>query len=189
MDDETIRKLILKAGEGRALTDLYTLANLAEEQARADERAKMRGDGWQSYTEDEVKEAYAKGKAEAHTEMYEMGLKDGKKLGQADLVEKLISREVVDNTWVVLPMIKASHNEIEEIVKAAIKKASSISAEIGEKSPKATVSESLGEDATHVSSPEHDANPKPEKCDCRECCGTSYASNLPAGKLSVEMRR
>lgn len=44
-------------------------------QARADERAKMRGEGWQSYTEYELKEAYKKGQADLE-EMLKVRLKE-----------------------------------------------------------------------------------------------------------------
>jgi hypothetical protein len=98
------------------------------EKTRADERRKHNYD---KPTIEEIarleKEAYAKGKAEAHSEMYEMGLKDGEKLGQANLIEILrvrfneldkqgryIDESDLENVIMVLASESASEKETKQ---------------------------------------------------------------------------
>jgi hypothetical protein len=83
----------------------------------------------------------------------EAAYKSGQKAGPKDLIERLTSERTIEDVFgwqqkVLVAKIQNGHlteANIKAIIKAAIKKASSISTEIGEKPPnKAAVSESAG---------------------------------------------
>jgi hypothetical protein len=189
------------------------------DEARADERRIEGTRLYTMYLDElEIakKEAYAKGKADLEAEIKfakpavdrfdELLRQEAYKKGQADLIGKLTSKEAVEaaceywygeseltdaDTWQeVGKTTQDDYREMfKEIIEKAIKKASSISSEIGEKPPrKAAVSESatleraqpVKRPVVMVGSGQPSANSAPELANKSKSCGTLTSGRAEA---------